>query len=149
MIMRRWVNVCVLAVLVFLPLRIFALENEKESRSPFRWYRKVEEKRVDLAQPQKDPVWAKEDVIYLKNGAIFRGIIAERQADEKVRIQTRGGNLIVFGMDEVERITEEEPFRSPYGAPGRKERAAWPYSSRSSSVDRCPSRGPANGTTVR
>lgn len=50
-----------------------------------------------------------EDVVYLKNGSIIRGQITEIIPNEKLKIQTRDGNLLVFTMDEVEKITKE-PF---------------------------------------
>ena len=76
-----------------------------------------------------------EDVIYLVNGSIIRGQITEIIPNEKLKIQTRDGNLLVFTMDEVEKITKEpfnpqvrraprpnifsplEPYRSAYSGP--------------------------------
>jgi hypothetical protein len=49
-----------------------------------------------------------EDVVYLKNGSIIRGIIIEQIPGESLRLKTRDGNIFVFSFDEVERIVKEE-----------------------------------------
>jgi len=48
-----------------------------------------------------------EDVVYLKNGAIMRGIIIEQRPMESLKIQTRDGNVFVITMEEIEKITKE------------------------------------------
>ncbi len=54
------------------------------------------------------PLMAQEvDHIYLKTGSIVRGKILEIAPDEHVKIEDLGGNLWVFRMAEVERITAE------------------------------------------
>ena len=50
-----------------------------------------------------------EDVVYLKNGRIIRGTITEIILNDNIKIHTRAGNLLVFTMDEVEKIVKE-PF---------------------------------------
>ena len=62
-----------------------------------------------------------EDVIYLKNGSIIRGTITEIILNANVKIRTRDGNLLVFPMDEVDKIAKE-PFLElerpkPYAQP--------------------------------
>ena len=47
------------------------------------------------------------DVAYLKNGSIIRGTILEMIPDSTLRIQTIDGNVFVFSMREVQRITKE------------------------------------------
>lgn len=55
-----------------------------------------------------------EDVIFLKNGGILRGEILEIASDSTVRIQTAGGNVWVFRMSEVDKITEETISSATY-----------------------------------
>ena len=49
-----------------------------------------------------------EDVVYLKNGEIRRGIIIEEIPLKQIKIKTRDGNVFVYGYDEIERKTKEE-----------------------------------------
>ena len=42
-----------------------------------------------------------EDVVYLKNGSIIRGLIVEHVPDAHIKIQTREGNLLVYGIGEI------------------------------------------------
>ena len=69
-----------------------------------------------------------EDVIYLKNGSIIRGTITEIILNANVKIRTRDGNLLVFPMDEVDKIAKE-PFLElerpkPYAEPQVSSRRA-------------------------
>ena len=48
-----------------------------------------------------------EDVVYLKNGTILRGMILALNS-KRVQIRTNGGNLVTHPMSEVEKITREE-----------------------------------------
>ena len=59
-----------------------------------------------------------EDVVYLKNGSIIRGIIIEQVPSQSLKIQTRDRNVFVFKMDEIEKITRENP--APAEAPANK-----------------------------
>ena len=59
-----------------------------------------------------------EEVIYLKNGSVVRGIIVEQIPNETLRIRTKGGSEFVFKMSEVLKITKELPVVEPPG-PGR------------------------------
>lgn len=54
--------------------------------------------------PAQQPM---EDVVYLENGSVIRGTILEQTPGESLRIETRDGNIFVFDMEEVERITRE------------------------------------------
>lgn len=47
-----------------------------------------------------------EDVVHLKNGGIVRGIIIEQVPGESLKIQTLGGSVFIFTMDEVAKIPE-------------------------------------------
>jgi len=48
-----------------------------------------------------------EEVVYLKNGSIIKGIIIEQVPDVSVKIQTKDGNIFVYKMEEIDRITKE------------------------------------------
>lgn len=54
----------------------------------------------------------KEDVVYTKKGWVIRGEILELDSDKSVKIQTRDGNIFLFEMTDVDRITKEDPFVS-------------------------------------
>jgi hypothetical protein len=47
-----------------------------------------------------------EEVVYLSNGSIIRGTIIE-QTKEVIKIKIIGGSILVYQLDEVERITKE------------------------------------------
>ena len=47
-----------------------------------------------------------EDVIYLKDGSIIRGMIIEYAPDRHVKIQS-GRNVFVYQLDEIDKITKE------------------------------------------
>lgn len=47
-----------------------------------------------------------EDVVHLKDGSVVRGTIIEQVAGESLRIETAGGNVFAFSMDEVAEITQ-------------------------------------------
>jgi hypothetical protein len=48
-----------------------------------------------------------EDVVYLKNGSIIRGIIIEQVPNQNIKIQTKDRNVFVFKYDEIEKMTKE------------------------------------------
>lgn len=64
-------------------------------------------------------LWADQtlqDVVYLKNGSIIRGIIIEQVPNQSLKIQTNDGNIFVYKIDEVDKITKEPPtLRKPNG----------------------------------
>jgi len=49
-----------------------------------------------------------QDVVYLKNGSIIRGIIVEQIPQESIKIQTADGSIFVYAMDEITRIVKEK-----------------------------------------
>ncbi|RPI17461.1 MAG: hypothetical protein EHM58_09090 [Ignavibacteriae bacterium] len=49
-----------------------------------------------------------EDIVYLKNGSIIHGIITEHIPGVSVKIKTNDGNIFIFKMDEIEKMTKEE-----------------------------------------
>ena len=48
-----------------------------------------------------------QEVVYLKNGSIIRGTIIEQQPNKLIKIQTNDGNVFVYNIDEVDKITKE------------------------------------------
>ena len=52
-----------------------------------------------------------EDVVYLKDGSVIRGVIIEQMPGASLKIQTRHGSVFVYEIDKVERITKESPAR--------------------------------------
>jgi hypothetical protein len=61
-----------------------------------------------------------EEVIYLKNGSVIRGVIIEQVPGKSYKIQTHENNLFVYQYDEIEKITREVPTGSSHGKDGRK-----------------------------
>jgi hypothetical protein len=53
-----------------------------------------------------------EDVVYLKNGSIIKGVIIEQIPNKSLKIETRDGNVFVYKIDEVEKITKEKNFKN-------------------------------------
>lgn len=50
--------------------------------------------------------------VYLKNGSEIRGEIVEEVPGESIKVRTRDGNVFVYRMDEVQRITRGETGES-------------------------------------
>lgn len=48
-----------------------------------------------------------QEVVYLKNGSIIRGMIIEQVPNKSIKIQTADRSVFVYQMDEVEKITKE------------------------------------------
>jgi sRNA-binding regulator protein Hfq len=48
-----------------------------------------------------------EDVVYLKNGSIIRGIIIEQVPNQSIIIQTKDRNIFVFKYEEIDKMTKE------------------------------------------
>lgn len=48
-----------------------------------------------------------EEVVYLKNGSIIRGVIIEQIPNETLKIQTKDGNIFVYKFNEIIKTTKE------------------------------------------
>ena len=48
-----------------------------------------------------------QDVVYLKNGSIIRGIIIEQVPNQSIKIETSEGNVFFYSMKEIEKLTKE------------------------------------------
>lgn len=53
-----------------------------------------------------------EDVVYLKNGSIIHGIIIEHVPNQTLKIQTKAGNIFVYNISDVEKMTKEQVVRT-------------------------------------
>jgi len=51
-----------------------------------------------------------EDVVYLKDGSIYRGVIIEEVPNESLKIQIMGGSVIAVSMTNVSKMTKEAPY---------------------------------------
>jgi len=54
-----------------------------------------------------------EDVLYLKNGTVVRGMIVEQIPNQQVRIRTRDGSTYVYTFDLIARIAREPAAQEP------------------------------------
>lgn len=78
-----------------------------------------------------------EDVVYLKNGSILRGIIIEQVPNESIKLQTRDGNLLVYKFEDILKLTREPVYGSSgktkqgisnyFGAKGGINMADWAW----------------------
>lgn len=55
-----------------------------------------------------------QEVVYLKNGSVIKGIVIEQVPGESLKIQTKDGSVFAYKMTEVERITKELLKESGY-----------------------------------
>jgi hypothetical protein len=53
-----------------------------------------------------------DEVVYLKNGIVIRGMIIEQVPGKSLKIQTTGGNVGDYQLDEIEKITKEPRLRN-------------------------------------
>jgi hypothetical protein len=54
-----------------------------------------------------------EDVVYLNNGNVLRGIIIEEVPNKSLKVQIAGGSIFQVEMNEVARITKESAYHVP------------------------------------
>ena len=47
------------------------------------------------------------DVVYLKNGNVIKGTIVETIPEKSIKIETADGNLFVYNMSDIEKLTKE------------------------------------------
>lgn len=48
------------------------------------------------------------DVVYCKNGSVIKGVIIEQIPNQSIKIQTSDGNIFVYNVEDVEKITKEQ-----------------------------------------
>lgn len=57
-----------------------------------------------------------QDVVYLNNGSIIKGIIIEQVPNKSIKIQTKDGSIFFYRLDEIQKLTKEQPINySPLG----------------------------------
>ncbi|MCW3126363.1 MAG: hypothetical protein JWO03_2021 [Bacteroidetes bacterium] len=71
-----------------------------------------------LTQAQSDSV----DVIYLKNGSVYRGTIIEQKPGISYKIEIMGGSIISLTATEIDEITREHIRHTHHGHEGRHSR---------------------------
>lgn len=60
-----------------------------------------------------------QDVVYLKNGSIIRGVIIEQIPNKSIRIETADNSIFVYQMDEIEKMIKEPIQRKSSGSNSR------------------------------
>lgn len=58
-----------------------------------------------------------QDVVYLKNGSIIRGIIIEQVPNKSLKIKIGDGSVFVYEVADVEKITKEETIGNSNNRP--------------------------------
>ena len=53
-----------------------------------------------------------QEVVYLKNGSVIRGSIIEQVPNRSIKIQTADGNIFVYEMSDVVKISKEQRYKS-------------------------------------
>lgn len=53
-----------------------------------------------------------QDVVYLKNGSIIRGVIIEQIPNKSIKIETADRNVFVYQIDEIEKLTKENTVQN-------------------------------------
>lgn len=48
-----------------------------------------------------------QDVVYLKDGSIIRGVIIEQVPNRSIKIQTNDGSIFVYKIEQIEKMTKE------------------------------------------
>lgn len=64
--------------------------------------------------------WAQamQEIVYLKNGSVIKGVVIEQMPGVSLKIKTNDGSIFAYQMSEVEKITKEEVsnYRNFYNA---------------------------------
>ena len=55
-----------------------------------------------------------QDVVYLKNGSIIRGVIIEQIPNKSIKIETADKSVFVYQLDEIEKMAKEAKPYSPH-----------------------------------
>ena len=68
------------------------------------------------------------EVVYLKNGGILRGVIIEQVPNTSLKVQMRDKSIVACRYDEVEKITKENVYSRDGSNVVRKPALAWMWS---------------------
>jgi hypothetical protein len=66
-----------------------------------------ENNTIPIATPIVTPIVTPIATVYLKNGSITKGTVLEHIPSVQVKIQTKDGNIFVYQIDEIEKITKD------------------------------------------
>ena len=66
-----------------------------------------------------------QETVYLKNGSIIRGIIIEQVPAQSLKIRTKDGNIFVFAMSDVEKISKENVSDRHFRSNRRMTHSRW------------------------
>lgn len=58
-----------------------------------------------------------QDVVYLKNGSVVRGTIIEQVPGVSLKLQTNDGNIFVYNIEDVEKMTKEQSKAETHQVP--------------------------------
>lgn len=58
-----------------------------------------------------------EDVVYLKNGSVIRGVVVEQVPYQTLKIQTKDGNIFAYNFSDIEKMTKEMPLATQFNKP--------------------------------
>lgn len=61
-----------------------------------------------------------EDVVYLHNGSVIRGVIIEQVPNVSIKIETRDGNIFVYKMEEIAKFTKEQARQTTFTSKASK-----------------------------
>jgi hypothetical protein len=62
-----------------------------------------------------------EDVVYLKNGSIIHGVIIEQVPGISIKIKNHLNDVLFYKIDEIEKMTKEEPTKTNASQPSKEE----------------------------
>ena len=48
-----------------------------------------------------------QEIVYLKNGSVIRGIVLEQIPNQSVKVQTKDGSIFVYKVEEIEKISKD------------------------------------------
>lgn len=68
---------------------------------------------------------AQQEIVYLKNGSVIKGVIIEQIPNESLKIQTADGSIFSYQMTEVEKITKEVATRQTAASPFKTSSAVY------------------------
>jgi hypothetical protein len=87
------------------PGKSLVLETEDGELLEFR-FRDVE--RIEKLFVDEEPLIQNRDVVYLKDGVVFRGTIVGRVPEKEIRLELEDGQLLDFRMNEIFKIGKEQ-----------------------------------------
>lgn len=87
------------------PGKNLVLENEEGQLLEYR-FRDIE--RIEKLFVDEESLIQNRDVVYLKDGVVFRGTIAGRVPEKSIRLELDNGQLLDFDMKEIFKIGKEQ-----------------------------------------